>query len=254
MPENAVPLPDDLFDDLGRSGPVPMYHQVAERLERAIREGGVAGGARLENEVALAARLGLSRPTVRRAIQELVDKGLLVRRRGVGTQVVQASKVTREVALTSLYDDLERSGHRPTTELLDQVLAPLTAEQAAELGGARGETALTIRRLRSADGEPVAILENTLAPELADLDVEQLRRTGLYRALAARGVVMKVATQRIGARAATAHEAGLLDIPVGGPLLTIERIAFDHSGRGIELGRHAYRPDRHSFEVTLVER
>ena len=72
--------------DLERSGPIPMYFQVSQRLERAILGGDLPAGSRLENEVALAERLGLSRPTIRRAIQELVDKGLLVRRRGISAE------------------------------------------------------------------------------------------------------------------------------------------------------------------------
>src|SRR3954470_22524960 len=109
-------LPDSVYL-VDRSGPVPLYFQLANRIEKAIRDGQLPPGARLENEVALSERLGLSRPTVRRAIQDLVDKGLLVRRRGIGTQVVHGA-VTRQVELTSLYEDLERTGQKPSTRLL----------------------------------------------------------------------------------------------------------------------------------------
>src|SRR6188508_51812 len=95
--------------DLDRSSPVPLYYQVAQQIEHAINEGQLSPGDRLDNENSLAEQFGLSRPTMRRAIQELVDKGLLVRKRGVGTQVVQ-SPVHRRVELTSLYDDLTRAG------------------------------------------------------------------------------------------------------------------------------------------------
>lgn len=253
MPSQDVPLPASLFADLDRTGPLPMYFQLAQRLEQAIQSGAVESGAKLENEISLAQRLGLSRPTVRRAIQELVDKGLLVRRRGVGTQVVRG-RVTRDVELTSLYEDLERTGHKPSTTLLSSEARLVTASEAHELEVAEDATVLRLRRLRFSDGLPVAILANTLAPELVDLDVDQLAISGLYKVLANRGVVTKIAKQRIGARAATAEEASLLDLETGAPLLTIERIAFDQSGRGIELGSHIYRPDRHSFEVTLVQR
>ena len=91
--------------ELDRSSPVPLYYQLAQAIEAAIRDGELAPGDRFENELALAKRLTLSRPTTRRAIQELVDKGLLVRKRGVGTQVVQ-NPVHRRVELTSLFDDL----------------------------------------------------------------------------------------------------------------------------------------------------
>lgn len=89
-------------------------------------------GDRFENELALAKRLNLSRPTTRRAIQELVDKGLLVRKRGVGTQVVQ-TPVHRPVELTSLFDDLARAGQEPTTQVLDYRLGPATDDIAQHL-------------------------------------------------------------------------------------------------------------------------
>ena len=104
--------------ELDRSSPVPLYFQLAQAIEGAILGGELAPGDRFENELALAKRLNLSRPTTRRAIQELVDKGLLVRKRGVGTQVVQ-SPVHRPVELTSLFDDLARAGQAPTTKLLE---------------------------------------------------------------------------------------------------------------------------------------
>src|ERR1700742_1150111 len=81
-------LPTSLFIDIDRSGPIPLYYQLASRIESAIVDGTIPAGSRIDNEVGLGERLGVSRPTVRRAIQELVDKGLLVRRRGIGTQVV----------------------------------------------------------------------------------------------------------------------------------------------------------------------
>ena len=90
---------------LDRASPVPLYYQVAQYLEEAIEDGRMPPGTQLDNELQLADQLGLSRPTLRRALQYLVEKGLLVRRRGVGTRVVQP-KVRRPVELSSLYDDL----------------------------------------------------------------------------------------------------------------------------------------------------
>src|SRR3954452_4238600 len=127
MPEpSSIPAID-------RSSPVPLYFQLAQRLEQAIESGEVGQGARIDNELQLAAQLRLSRPTVRRAIQYLVDKGLLVRRRGVGTTVVH-TKVRRGVELTSLYDDLIRSGQRPTTRVLSIGPHPARGTVADALG------------------------------------------------------------------------------------------------------------------------
>ena len=97
--------------ELDRSSPVPLYYQLAQAIEAAIRDGDLAPGDRFENELALAKRLTLSRPTTRRAIQELVDKGLLVRKRGVGTQVVQ-NPVHRRVELPGANHEVARLPRR----------------------------------------------------------------------------------------------------------------------------------------------
>ena len=102
---------------LDRASPVPLYFQVSLQLEAAIDRGDLVAGHRLDNEIELADSLGVSRPTMRRAIQELVDKGLLVRKRGVGTQVVHGT-LKRRVELSSLFDDLAKSHRNPTTEVL----------------------------------------------------------------------------------------------------------------------------------------
>jgi DNA-binding GntR family transcriptional regulator len=243
--------PDELFADLDRTGPVPLYFQVSSRLDSAIRSGVIPPGARLDNEISIARRLGLSRPTVRRAIQELVDRGLLVRRRGIGTQVVQG-QVTRPVELSSLFEDLQSTGHEPGTVLLSLEVIPADAALADRLGVTAGEDVVRMRRQRTTDGVPVAVLENTLPGEFADISAAQLETAGLYQVLRARGVAIRIAKQTIGARRAHGDEAELLGIDRGHPVLTVERVAFDNSGRVVEIGHHCYRPDMYSFETTLV--
>src|SRR4029450_7053851 len=100
-----------------RTSPVPMYYQVAQQLEEAIESGELPAGSHLDAAPALAQALGVSRPTLRRAIEYLVDRGYLVRRRAVGTQVVHP-KVRRPVALSSPYDDLVTSRKNPRTGVL----------------------------------------------------------------------------------------------------------------------------------------
>ncbi len=239
--------------DLDRAGPVPLYYQVAQRIERAIREGELPPGSRLENEVTLGERLNLSRPTVRRAIQELVDKGMLVRRRGIGTQVVQG-QITRRVELTSLFDDLSQESRRPETVVLINEVIPVPVDIAAMLSIEESTPVLHLRRLRLADEIPLAVLENYLPNTLIEIESESLVSFGLYQLLRSHGTTIRVAKQRIGARRASADEGDLLEIDEGSPVLTMDRTAYDASGRAIEYGHHCYRPDLYSFETTLVEK
>jgi len=237
---------------IDRSSPVPLYFQVAEQLQRAIADGVLVPGDRIANEIALADELGLSRPTMRQAIQTLVDKGLLVRKRGVGTQVIQPH-VRRSVELTSLYEDLARAGESPTTSVLSIERVPAPAEVAAELDLREGEEVVVVHRLRFSRGEPLALMTNHL-PGRFTPSPEELSERGLYQYLRLQGVHLRVAHQRIGARLARAEEARLLEEPPRAALLTMERTAFDDVGAPVEFGRHVYRASRYDFETTLVGR
>jgi DNA-binding GntR family transcriptional regulator len=239
--------------DLDRASPVPLYFQVAQQIEEAIERGDLGPGARLDNEIQLADRLGLSRPTVRRAIQELVQKGLLVRKQGVGTQVVHG-QVKRSVELTSLYDDLARKKQKPTTGVLlfETVTAP--DDVAVRLGLPVGSAVVRLERLRSAMGEPLAILRNWIPVGLVRFTANDLEQGGLYARLRSAGVRICVASQSIGAKAAGTEEARLLEVKRGAPLLTMDRTTYDDTGRAVEFGHHVYRSDSYSFETTVVER
>ncbi len=238
---------------LDRGSPIPLYYQFAQQLESAIEHGALAPGNLLGNELEIAVRLGLSRPTIRQAIQSLVDKGLLVRRRGVGTQVVH-NQVKRPLELSSLYDDLAAAGQSPTTRILRNEVHPAPADVAAALGIPEGGDVAVLERLRLTRGEPVAYLCNYLPASLLDLDTLRLESTGLYRMMRAVGITLRSARQTVGARSATAAESELLDEPEGAALLTMRRTAYDDSGRAVEYGTHVYRAARYAFDFQLLVR
>jgi DNA-binding GntR family transcriptional regulator len=238
---------------LDRTSPVPLYFQVAQQIEGLIDRGELPPGSRLDNEIQLADQMGLSRPTMRQAIQYLVDKGLLVRKRGVGTQVVHAL-VKRPVELSSLYDDLAQANQRPTTTVLALETGPAADAITVALRLPPGEPVIRLERLRYSHGEPLAIMHNWLPVGIAEITPVRLEKQGLYELLRAAGVHMRVASQRIGARAATAAEARLLGERRGAPLLTMSRTTYDDNGRPVEHGSHVYRPELYSFEMALVER
>lgn len=238
---------------LDRSSPVPLYFQVAEQFEKAILDGTIAPGERIDNEIALAKDLGLSRPTMRQAIQVLVDKGMLVRKRGVGTQVVHG-KIRRSVELTSLFDDLNAAGQKPRTEVIAVGKVAAEEDVAHELQLEVGADVWSLERLRFVGAEPLALMHNFIPVDIINLEAIDLETTGLYAHLRESGVLMRVARQRIGARRAAPGEASLLHEKRGAPLLTMQRTAYDNAGRAVEYGRHAYRPDLYAFELTLVDR
>jgi GntR family transcriptional regulator len=236
-----------------RSSPVPMYYQVAQQLEHAIETGELAPGTRLDGELALAGQLGVSRPTLRRAIEYLVDRGYLVRRRAVGTQVVHP-KVRRPVELSSLYDDLTASRKEPRTTVLSIGKVPASDAVAHALGLEDGAEVVALERLRYADGQPLAVMRNWLPPGLVELDGGRLERAGLYQLMRSAGINLHLASQTIGARAASGPEARLLQASKGEPLLTMQRTTYNENGQPVELGDHLYRASLYSFEIVLVTR
>ena len=246
----AAPAPKIALD---RASPVPLYFQVARQLEEAIETGTLPPGSRLPNEIDFAGRLGLSRPTMRRAIQHLVDEGLLVRKRGVGTQVVH-TKVRRSIELTSLYDDLTAANQRPRTEVLANLVEPATGPVALGLNVPEGAPVLAVQRLRYAQDEPLALMHNYLPADLVELSTEALAEHGLYELLRTSGVHLRLATQTIGARTASAAEARLLAERRSAPLLSMTRTTYDDRGRIVEYASHLYRASLYAFELTLLNR
>jgi len=242
----------DLAITLDYDSPVPLYHQIADELKAQIVEGRLTRGEYLPSELVLADSWRVSRPTARRALQELVSSGMLVRRRGVGTQVV-ASQVRRAPGLSSLYKDLIGDGRAVGTELVsfDVGTAAQDVRQALEIDA--GEPVVAIERIRSADGRPLALMRNWLPRFVAPgLDRSDLETGSLYEALRAAGVRPHSGSQVIGAKVATEDEAEALGLDLGAPLLSQRRLVHDEQGRVIELGRHLYDAAQYSMEFSVV--
>ncbi len=252
MTTSGAIRPKQVEIDLDRSSPTPLYHQVARELERAISDGRLQLGDYLENELVLAERWQVSRITLRRSIRELVDAGLLVRRRGVGTQIV--NDVMPETRLVSLFDDLVERGMHPTTEVLDLrtvVPEPWVNER---LGQPEGTEVVYLERCRLADGRRLAIMRNWIVADVGEgLTAERLEAGGLYAMLRADGVWPHCVNRRVSARAAGEEEAALLGVEVGAPLLTLESRMQDTSGRRIEVSMQYYDGTGYTMEMTVVE-
>lgn len=244
-------MTDTLFEGLDRAGSGPLYSRLRRRIEAAIEGGELQPGESLPPEREIAARTGLSRVTVRNAVQALVRSGHLVQRRGSGTFVAPRIERMEQALslLTSFSEDMARRGRTVRSEWLARRLrAPAPAEMMA-LGLTAGDRVASLERVRMADGIPLAIERATLpATVLPDpMAVEG----SLYAVLAARGVRPVRAVQRISAANLGEADAGLLDVQPGAAGLRIERISYLSSGRSIEFTRSLYRGDAYDFAAEL---
>ena len=161
MNARAEPQPGPDVISIDRASPVPLYFQLAQHFENAIRSGALRAGARLDNEVELAERLGLSRPTVRAAFGYLANKGMVTRKRGAGTLVAK-ERIDRDVELTSLYDDLAAAGRAPTTQVIRNEVGHASENVARALKLPDRALVMCLERIRLADGEPIALMHNFL--------------------------------------------------------------------------------------------
>lgn len=124
----------------------------------------------------------------------------------------------------------------------------------AALSLPEGSEVMLLERLRLTHGQPVALLCNYLPAGLLPLDSDRLESTGLYRMLRTAGITLHSARQTIGARRATPEEAACLDEQEGTAVLTMQRTAYDDTGRAVEYGTHIYRASRYAFDFQLLVR
>lgn len=234
----------------------PLYLKLRQTLEDAIRSGRLGHGDALPAERDLADYARVSRVTVRKAVDDLVKDGLLMRRHGSGTFVVKPlSRVEQPLSrLTSFTEDMARRGLQTRAEWLDRGLYHQSPEETMILGLAPGTLVARIGRLRIANDMPLAIERASLSAEF--LPDPMRVSTSLYAELENVGTRPVRAIQRISACNVRGPDAGLLQIPVGAAGLSIERISYLGSGRVVEFTRSLYRGDAYDFvaELTLGDR
>ncbi|MGJ9413691.1 GntR family transcriptional regulator [Aeromicrobium sp. CF4.19] len=233
-----------------RTSKVPIHGQVSRQLTAAIVDGTLAPGDMIENEVDLSMRLGISRPTLQKAIAELVSAGYVTRKPGRGT-VVLPRTIPRRVSIGSLYDDLAAADRAPTTSVLAFERSASPPPRLATRSGGPVDDLVYIRRIRTADGEPLAMLRNWLPAGLVTFGAADLEQRGLYDILRDQDVLPHLAEQRMGCRRGDESEVTLLE-RVGDPVMTVERLVFDAKASFIEYGEHSYRAGRYFFETVLV--
>lgn len=236
-----------------RAKPIPLYYQLKELVKGQIERQELKPRDCLPSEREYSDRYGISRMTVRQAITELVNEGLLVRQQGKGTYVADTKIERGLMKLTSFTEDMQSRGYQPSAHLIS-VQEQLAEEPvAAALGLSRMEKVLVIKRLRLADGEPMA-LETCHLPQarFADILEEDFQSESLYQILRERyQVIPERANQTIEPSIARPQLAKLLQIRTGDPVLSFETVTFDQAGRPIEYVTATYRGDRYKFFVEL---
>jgi GntR family transcriptional regulator len=232
----------------------PLYHRVYRQLAEEIRSGGLRPGERLPSERYICDELGVSRATVRRALEELVADGL-VEARGRASFVAGEALAEPPNALMSLSELGRSRGLRATARVLERTIRPATIDEAEAFQIAPGTELLDLQRLRMLDGMPISLDQNRvplrLVPDAEDLD---FTTASLYDALERNGNAPARADYEIEARAAESGEAELLGLEPGAPVLLATTIAVREDGRMVDMGRTVYRADRYRFQATLMRR
>lgn len=210
-------------------------------------------GEPLPAERAFSAELGVSRMTLRRAVDELVMAGLLVRRHGQGT-FVAPPKMHQPLAITSFTEDMRSRGMTPSARTLSSRIIPAGARLGHRLRVSPSETVLSVTRLRLADDEPMAIEVLTTPTELVPgLSGADLAMASFYHVLGAKyGIVIAAASQTIEPTVTDAEESQHLGVPLHSPAFLFQRWSHSGDGRTVEFVRSVYRGDRYQIVTALT--
>lgn len=238
----------DFLKNLDPDSSQPLYQQLQRALREAIERGALSPDDALPSERQLAADLGISRITVRKAIDGLADEGLLVRRQGSGNFV--GTRIEKNFAkLTSFSEDMRARGRVPSSQWLKRQAGLVSPEEAIRLALSPGAQVYRFARLRFADDEPMALETCTIAASA----LPQLEAVGdsLYDALEKAGNRPTRALQRLRALLLDDEQARLLEAKPGDAGLLVERVGYLRDGRAIELSQSIYRGDTYDFVAEL---
>lgn len=242
-----TPLSEHL-QPLDEASTLPLYQQLQRRLRLAIENRVLGADDALPPERDLAEELNVSRITVRKAIDGLVEEGLLIRKQGSGTFVT--NRVEKNFAkLTSFSEDMRARGRKPRSVWLDRAAGTVTPGESLTLRSSPGTPVFRFSRIRYADDAPMAIEYATVLSDcLPSVDSVE---TSLYEALERTGNRPVRALQRLRAVLLTAEQAQLLKAQEKDAGLLVERVGFLKDGRAVEFSQSFYRGDIYDFVAEL---
>jgi GntR family transcriptional regulator len=246
--EIALSTLSQVLAPLDESSAQPLYQQLQRALRGAIENGTIGPEDALPPERDLAEMLSVSRITVRKAIDELVEDGLLIRKQGSGTFV--SNRVEKNFAkLTSFSEDMRARGREPRSVWMNRATGTVTPEESLTLRSSPGTPVFRFHRIRYADDAPMAIEYATvLASCLGSLDEVE---NSLYEALERTGNRPVRALQRLRAVLLTAEQAKLLKAREGEAGLLVARVGYLKDGRAVEYSQSYYRGEIYDFVAEL---
>jgi GntR family transcriptional regulator len=242
---------------IDKDSPIPLYYQIEEWLRGQIANGQLQPGDMLAPEIALSEQLGVSRLTLRQALNNLTNDGLLIRKRAIGTFVAPTrSKITfKREHLLGVTEEVSSEGLTVRSRVLEQTLIPAAGILGQELQLTNNALVIRIQRLRSIGEEPL-VIETTchpyqLFPELLHMD---LTDKSIYAILQEKyDSRPEEALDSFVASTASKEEAQLLQIDPGAPVMRFQRIGFNQQGYPMEFTRSVYRADRYQFVIRYYK-
>lgn len=236
---------------IDKNSPIPLYYQIAEQLREQIAAGELASGTRLTAERELSEQLGVSRMTVRQAINYLQRDGLVVVQHGVGAFVAQPKHTYDALHLLGFSEEMSRRGDRVESTVLEQTLVPASTRVASHLALADKALVLKIVRLRKVNQEPV-LLETSFLPAALcpGLEAIDLALNSLYSLLETRyGLHLQHTQQTMECVSANEYEQALFGIRPGMAMILLEGVTFGDRDLPVEYFKAVYRGDRCKFQL-----
>jgi GntR family phosphonate transport system transcriptional regulator len=224
----------------------PVYRELADTLRRELSD--YRAGDYLPAEIRLAARFAVNRHTVRRAIDELVLDGSVLRRQGRGTQVLERPLIYPLVAESAYSQSLSALGHGVEARLLQRRSCLANRDEARYLGLADQAPLIELQTLRMVDGQPVSLIRHRYCASRTEM-LAPYTGGSLRQFFAARDLPLTRTFSLIGARLPSREEAGLLLMPRHLPALSVFTLSRDSSGQPVELAQSTSRSDRFQYQV-----
>jgi len=244
-------MPDLSSTKVDASSSMPLYAQVAEFVRDLIQERKYQNGALLPDEISLARTWGVSRNTVRAAMSELVNEGVLQRQSGVGTRVRRDRLSSGVAAWQSFTKEMRKRGVDVQHLSMFCGIVRALSEVSLALGLVSGDKVLLLERVRGWDGIPSVFFQSYLHPRLGLTSTEDFTRP-LYELIAGRaGIEAARSIDEFTAIAADKDMAKRLGVRAGTPLLQRKRVVLDAGGKPIEFARVTYRSDRFTLSMTM---